>query len=72
MTISTILSKELFSQTEEGYFIPVDLEQIIQIYEISQDIQDLNDRDHRRYLKEFDEVEEIEIEYSEQSFQIGY
>ena len=69
MTISTISSKELFSKTEEGYFIPVDLEQITHIFEISQDIQNYQDRDHREYLREF---EEIEIESSEQSFLIGY
>ena len=69
MTISTISSKDLFPRTEEGYFIPVDLEQITHIFEISQDIQNYQDRDHREYLREF---EEIEIESSEQSFLIGY
>ena len=33
MTISTISSKDLFSRTEEGYFIPVDLEQIRKLKE---------------------------------------
>ena len=63
------VSNLLLSKEEEGYFTPIDLGQLNEIYEISQDILNVEDRDHREFLKEFDE---IEIEYSINSFAVGY
>ena len=68
MTLSSSGSRQdLF--LSEGYFLPIDFNQLNEIFEISQDILNVEDRDHREFLKEFDE---IEIEYSINSFAVGY
>ena len=71
MTLSSSGSRQdlFLSKDTEGYFLPIDFNQLNEISEISQDILNVEDRDHREFLKEFDE---IEIEYSINSFAVGY
>ena len=71
MTLSSSGSRQdlFLSKDTEGYFLPIDFNQLNEIFEISQDILNVEDRDHREFPKEFDE---LEIEYSINSFAVGY
>ena len=56
MTLSSSGSRQdlFLSKDTEGYFLPIDFNQLNEIFEISQDILNVEDRDHREYFKEFE------------------